>query len=316
MLYFIINEKARSGKGAKIWREVQGILHEENRNYKAWVTEYEGHAFSLAKDICEKDDSDICLVVVGGDGTANEVINGISHFEKVRFGTIPTGSGNDLARGLGMKGSPREHLEGILKCVDAGGDVCWCMDLGQVSWNGGEKPRLFAISAGVGLDALVCKKALKSRLKDFLNQIHLGKLTYLFLTIQSLFSMESTDAAVYFNKTGQRNRKHMICSAVMNFKAEGGGVPMAPLADATDGRLSVCTIWGIKKWRTFFCLPLLVAAKHTRLKGFEVTNCRECGVKLKKPMVLHADGEYCGDVTEMHFKCLPGKLRVLRLKNE
>mgnify|MGYP007019926197 FL=1 len=63
----------------------------------------------------------------------------------------------------------------------------WCMDLGEVNF--GEEKRLFAISAGIGLDALVCKKALKSTIKDILNKIRLGKLTYLVLTVQSLFTI-------------------------------------------------------------------------------------------------------------------------------
>lgn len=54
--------------------------------------------------------------MVGGDGTANEVINGMTHFEKVRFGVIPTGSGNDLARGLGITGTPTEVIGHILNC--------------------------------------------------------------------------------------------------------------------------------------------------------------------------------------------------------
>ena len=310
MLYFIVNEKSRSGKGNEVWREVQNTLHEKNINYHAWVTEYEGQAMTLARDICEKDEEDINLVVVGGDGTANEVINGITHFDKVRFGMIPTGSGNDFARGLGISGTTKEMLERVLNCIEQKSDRVCCMDLGQVSWEGGEKPRLFAISAGTGLDALVCKKALKSKLKDFLNKIKLGKLTYIFLTIQSLFSMETTDAAVHYDRQGQQNMKKTICFAVMNFRAEGGGVPMAPRADAFDGKLSVCSIYGIPKWRTFLCLPFLVAAKHTWIRGFDVTNCKECIIHLKKPMVLHADGEYCGDVTEMKFTCLPQKLRI------
>lgn len=312
MLYFIVNNKSRSGKAAKVWREVQQVLHAREISYKAWVTEYEGHAFALAKEISELADEDICLVVVGGDGTVNEVLNGMTDRKNVRFGMIPTGSGNDLARGLGIKGSPTENLERILASIEAGAEGCFSMDLGQVSWKGKEKPRLFAISAGIGLDALVCKKALKSKVKDFLNKIHLGKLTYLFLTVQSLFSMETTDAAVYFERRGQRNLKKTIFIAAMNLRAEGGGVPMAPEAEATDGKLSVCSACGIPKWRTFFCLPFLVAAKHLWIRGFEVNDCKECTVKLKKPMVLHADGEYCGDVTELTFRCLPGELRVLR----
>lgn len=311
MLYFIVNTKSRSGKGADVWKEVQTALKEKKISYKAWVTEYEGHAMKLAGEICELTDEDICLVVLGGDGTANEVINGMTHFDKVRFGTIPTGSGNDLARGLGIKGTSLECLENILSCIKEGPESCHTMDLGQVSWNGGEKPRLFAISAGVGLDALVCKKALKSKVKDFLNKIHMGKLTYVVLTIQSLFTMQTADTAVHFDGKGQCNFKKNIAFAVMNFSAEGGGVPFAPKADATDGQLSACSIYGIPKWRAFFCLPFLVLGKHLWIRGFEVNDCAECTVHIAKPQVLHADGEYCGDVTDAVFTCLPGKLRVL-----
>lgn len=311
MLYFIVNKKSRSGKGADIWNEVKGTLEERNIVYKAWTTEYEGHAMKLASEICEQPDDDICLVVVGGDGTANEVVNGMKDFDKVRFGTIPTGSGNDLARGLGISGTPTECLERILKCVDAGRDAGFTMDLGQVSWNGGEKPRLFVISSGMGLDALVCKKALKSKLKDFLNKIHLGKLTYVILTVQSLFSINRTNLGVHFDGKGQRNYKKTIAFAMMNFKAQGGGVKFAPKADATDGKLSACSIYSMAKPRALVCFPLLVLGKHMWLPGFEGTDCVECSVHSNEPMVLHADGEYCGDVTEATFICLPSKLRVL-----
>ena len=307
MYYFIVNEHSRSGKGAEIWREVEAVLKEREISYQAYKTEYEGHAFQLSHDICELQEEDIRLIVLGGDGSANEVLNGMTHFEKVKFGVIPTGSGNDLARGLGIKGSPTEQLEAILSCEKE-----FVMDLGEVSWNGGRKPRLFAISAGTGLDALVCKKALKSALKDFLNKIHLGKLTYILLTIESLFTMETTDGAAVSDGKGQKNMKKMIFCAAMNFRAEGGGVPMAPAADAQDWKLSVCCAYGIPKWRTFFCLPFLVTAKHLFIRGFEVTDCAEYDLRLKYPMVLHADGEYCGEVTEIHFKCLPGMLHVLK----
>lgn len=90
MLYFIVNEKSRSGKGAEIWQEVKTSLSEKQINYQAWTTEYAGHAFSLAKEITNRDEEDISLVVVGGDGTTNEAINGMEHMEKVRLGVIPT----------------------------------------------------------------------------------------------------------------------------------------------------------------------------------------------------------------------------------
>ena len=83
---------------------------------------------------------------------------------------------------------------------------------------------------------------------------------------------------------------------------------MAPAASACDGKLSFCEAAGIPKWRTFLCLPFLVAAKHTSIHGFSVTDAKDCTIHLSRPMVVHADGEYCGEVAEVHFRCLPGKL--------
>ena len=121
--------------------------------------------------------------------------------------------------------------------------------------------------------------------------------------------LDGTAAAL--DETPERKLDRIIYIAAMNFKAEGGGVPMAPKADATDGKLSICSVHGIPKWRTFLCLPFLVAAKHTGIRGFDIDDCGTCEVRLKDPMVLHADGEYCGDVTKLQFRCLPGMLRVL-----
>lgn len=188
MLYFIVNEKSKSGNAKQIWKEIEEVLKVRNVSYQAFVSEYRGHAGKLAAEICAMDDNDICLVAVGGDGTANEVINGITDFEKVRFGVIPTGSGNDLARGLLLSKDPKNGAIHILNAMKKSREDTWCMDLGEVNF--GEEKRLFAISAGIGLDALVCKKALKSTIKDILNKIRLGKLTYLVLTVQSLFTMQ------------------------------------------------------------------------------------------------------------------------------
>ena len=310
MLYFIVNEKSKSGNAKQIWMDIEEVLKVRNVSYQAFVSEYRGHAGKLAAEICAMDDDDICLVAVGGDGTANEVINGITDFEKVRFGVIPTGSGNDLARGLSLSKDPKNGVIHILNAMKKTREDTWCMDLGEVSF--GEEKRLFAISAGIGLDALVCKKALKSKIKDLLNKICLGKLTYLVLTVQSLFTMQTADAELIFDQEEGLQKRGMIFTAAMNFKAEGGGVPMAPAASARDGKLSFCEAAGIPKWRTFLCLPFLVAAKHTSIKGFSVTDAKECTICLNRPMVVHADGEYCGEVAKVHFRCLPGKLRVLK----
>ena len=124
----------------------------------------------------------------------NEVLNGITDFDKVRFGMIPSGSGNDFARGLMIDKNPNIALHQILKAIsrEKNGIPVSRVDIGQVRWGETEEEsRIFGISSGIGLDAIVCKKALHSKLKKVLNKIHLGKLTYLLLTVSSLFSMKT-----------------------------------------------------------------------------------------------------------------------------
>ena len=67
MLYFIVNEKSKSGNAKQIWKEIEEVLKVRNVSYQAFVSEYRGHAGKLAAEICAMDDNDICLVAVGGD---------------------------------------------------------------------------------------------------------------------------------------------------------------------------------------------------------------------------------------------------------
>ncbi|MGN0299500.1 MAG: diacylglycerol/lipid kinase family protein [Lachnospiraceae bacterium] len=307
MYYFIVNQKSRGGASRSVWREIHRELVCRGVEYKAYESKYERHAWELARKISSLPEENINLIVVGGDGTLNEVLNGIVDLKKVRLGVIPTGSGNDFARGVGIIGTPTKILSDILDREENDRTI----DLGQIHWEGAEKPRIFCISAGIGLDAIVCKKALHSKLKNFLNKVHLGKLTYLILTVETLFRME-TGHIILEPVGGEKQRfDKTIFVAAMNLRAEGGGVPMAPKADYQDGKLSLCLAYGIPQWVTFFCLPFLVMAKHEAIKGFKVVDYEKCKVSVDRPMVLHTDGEYCADVMEVEIQCLPKALRLL-----
>ena len=154
------------------------------------------------------DGEDIHLVVLGGDGTANEVVQGIVNFSKTRFSYIPTGSSNDLARDTGISRDPVEALERIL--ASAGEQP---MDVGFLHYNtayssdGGqplEKPaedRRFLVSSGIGFDAGVCQEAMHSKIKDFLNKAGMGKLTYLGIALKQL--IRSGNAAAELTVEGK-----------------------------------------------------------------------------------------------------------------
>ena len=310
MYYFIVNYTGGSGKTKKTWNRIHFLLNEKGIGYKAYVTKRVGHAQELAARISEMEDEDIRLVVVGGDGTINEVLNGITDFSRIRFGVIPTGSGNDFARGLNISKNPDEALDLILASARG-----MTIDLGEVIIGDGDR-RVFGISSGIGLDAIVCKKNLNSKTKKFLNKIGLGSLSYVIKTITTLFSMEKYSVRVKMNNSkgdgiNVIRFNDLIFLASMNFAAEGGGVPMNPGARADDGLLSICAVSGIPKWRAFLMLPVLVKGKHVKKKGFLLEDVESLVFDAEKPMVLHADGEYLGDVTHIEMRVLKDILNIL-----
>lgn len=291
-----------------MWEALRRVLAQRRIEYKVYETKYKRHAMELARLISAADEKEKHIVVVGGDGSINEVVNGITDYENVTLSVIPTGSGNDFARGLKLPENPEEGLLNILSCEKEE-----LMDLGKVTCPETGLTRLYAISAGVGMDALVCKKTNTSRTKKVLNVLHLGKLSYLVLTVQSLFTMKTEKVRVYAGEGEKKLKfKELIFLAAMNFRAEGGGVPMAPGASAFDGRLSVCIVSGVKRWQAFFLLPILVIAKHEKLKPITMLDEKQITIKAKAPLVLHTDGEYLGEFKTVRFECLEKKLKIRR----
>lgn len=307
MYYFIVNLTSRTGRTKKSWALIEQELKKRQVSYKAYLSNYAGHVTELARMICNKQEEDICLVVVGGDGTVNEVINGMEHFEKVRFGYIPTGSGNDFGRGLGI--ATKQPLEALNRILNAKEE--FAIDIGRVVWNHGEDGRYFAISSGIGFDAEVCEMALHSKIKNVLNKIGLGKLVYLVLTIKSLMHMEDVDATICYDETEVCKLERMIFTAAMNQPYEGGGVPMAPDATCLDGELSVISVEHIPKIKRWTMLIRLLNKKHNRINGCHLKNCKSLTLRTEQPMVVHADGEYCGRQNEIKYYIEPKKLRML-----
>lgn len=307
MLYFIVNYTSATGKCRNVLKKVIDRLSEKGTEYKLYRTKYKGHAAEIAEKLSKLPDEKITLIVIGGDGTINEVLNGITDFEKVRLGIIPAGSGNDFARGIKIDTDINVLVDKLINNHST--DNTRRVDLGRVCFED-KGSRLFGISSGVGMDAIVCKEVSGSRIKKLLNKLHLGKLSYIFMTVYTLFSMETTDITVDYGKE-KRTINDVIYFVGMNLRAEGGGVPMAPDALPDDGKLSFSSAAGIPKWRTFLCLPILVMAKQKWLKGFDIYPADYAVLKTAKPMILHADGEYLGQFTKIKYECLPGMLNII-----
>ena len=109
MYNFIVNPNARSGLGQSVWKELEAILRKDNIEYQVCYTKYQKHATSIVREITS-DGEDHTIVALGGDGTVNEVVNGIVHLDKTILGYIPIGSSNDFARGLELPTNPEDAL--------------------------------------------------------------------------------------------------------------------------------------------------------------------------------------------------------------
>ena len=307
MYHFIVNLNSRTGKARKIWEELKQELDRRGTEYILHETKYAGHAIEISRKLVKTAEETVKIIVLGGDGTFNEVINGARDYEKIEIGYIPTGSGNDLARGLELSADPMENLIRILDSKEL-----LRMDLGCISWDDGESKKFFAVSSGVGVDADVCRLALSSTLKKVLNKIGLGKLTYAILTLQSLFAMPTMNAHIVADGVDLGGRRIIKKKTFMNHRCEGGGVPMAPIADAFDGKISMTMIHGLTKLGALGAFPSLLAAKHMTNKAYLGIDFKEADIVLKTPFVWHTDGEMCTYNTVMHVECLPGAIKLMK----
>ena len=176
--HFIVNPKARTGMGEMIWRMIEPELKKKRVDYCCYMTKRRNHARKIAGRITA-DGQEHRIVVLGGDGTVNEVVNGIREPGKVTLGYIPIGSSNDFARGLKIPKDPEKALDIILapqKIIH--------MDVGVLCAAG--RQRRFAVSAGIGFDAAVCHEVCVSKWKVLLNRIGLGKLSYAVVALDRL----------------------------------------------------------------------------------------------------------------------------------
>ncbi len=283
MYNFIVNRHSRSGLGGKVWEELEKILQEHAIEYTVFFTEYRRHATSLATKITS-DGNEHIIIALGGDGTVNEVVNGITDFDKTTFGYIPVGSGNDFARGLHLPTDPKAALEVILANANT-----HKINIGSIAY--GNRVRRFAVSAGLGYDAAICHEVVVSKVKQFLNKIKLGKLTYVFVAINRLFSSKLDEMTLILDHDKELHFPKTYFVACMNNPYEGGGLMFAPDAKNDDDCVDVVVAADIPRLKVLRILPTAYKGKHTRFKGIHVFTAKHVEVHSKRPLAIHTDGE-------------------------
>lgn len=323
MYYIIVNPASKSGRGAKIWSDIQPILEQKEIEYKVFFSKEVGHIIKLVRDLSTsllKADSDFILklIVLGGDGTLNETLQGILDFSRVQIGYIPTGSSNDMARDLGLSQNPTEILERILCCNEP-----FFMDLGCLTYNrptgqiSGQQTeasvckRYFSVSTGIGFDAAVCKEALASKFKNVLNKIGLGKLTYLSIALKQLLLAKKVACTITLDDDRQIHLPKFLFVASMIHQYEGGGFKFCPGADSSDGIIDICAVGNIPKWLILIALPTAFSGEHYRFNGIDHYTASKICLETSAPLWVHTDGEVSMKSSSIIITCEQKKLQFL-----
>ncbi len=303
MYYFIVNPSSRSGHGLKVWQKVEAELERVSVEYRVFFTSKRLSATELVRDITGQPGQHT-IVALGGDGTVNEAVNGIQDFSRVTFAYIPTGSSNDFARSLGLPHDPAAAVQNILYPT-----YYVKTDLGELQYDG--NTRLFVVSCGIGFDAAVCHEALRSRIKDVLNHLGLGKLTYVGIALRQLLLLPAFPISIRLNNGLKLSFPKIFFVSVQNFPYEGGGLKMCPHADDKDGKLDLCVVERLSKLFLAAVLPTAYFGKHTIFRQVHLHKGESIHLKTTVPMPVHVDGESCQCQTDISLRCLPARLKVI-----
>jgi len=317
MYQIIVNPGARSGSGKRTWERIQQILDKKKIPYDVHITtsrqDASEYSCALYNEYLEKKEP-LHLVVLGGDGTMNAIIQGLPSLDNVALSTIPVGSSNDLARALGISFTPDEAIEHLTSKP-----TTLYMDYGMVHMENTLAPEApgipdkpFLVSSGLGYDAAVCVGANTSGFKRMLNKVGLGKLTYLFVSIKKIFSTTYCDADLYLDDSETPiHIERMLFVAAMNNKYEGGGFMFAPDASNYDGILNLCSVSGMSRFRVLLTLPHGLKGDHFRFEGVNEYKAHSYTLKTAEPLYIHTDGETFNKVDLIRVSCHKESVRII-----
>jgi YegS/Rv2252/BmrU family lipid kinase len=298
----IVNPNAGNGKGKKDWETISGHLKNENISFAVRFTEKKGHAINLTIEAITAGYRKI--ITVGGDGTLNEVVNGVfantvCKTTDIVLSLIPVGTGNDWGR---MFGIPLDYLKAVKIIAD---NKTLLHDAGLVSfYNGDEKKsRHFINIAGLGFESVVVKKT--NIQKD---NGRGGKLIYFYNLLTSLLAYKNTKSEITID--GRISHANIFSLNVGNGRYCGGGMRQTPNAIPDDGLLDVTIINGMGKFEIIRNLKILYDGKilqHPKIDGYK---CKSIKVTSEDVMLAEADGESLGQ-TPAEFSIVPLGLKIV-----
>jgi len=295
---FIVNPVAGNGIALKMTNTIHKLFNElklkyQDISYEIVYTKEEGHATEIARKYSSMDTYRI--YAVGGDGTLNEVLNGMIGSDS-SLGCIPGGSGNDFVKSIVAKFDRRRILMNTVLGTEEEIDVA--------SVDG----RYFINIASMGFDASVVNNVEKFKSKSYLP----NKFAYLASVLDTAKDFRNLNLRMVVDQKEIQTEAFMV--AIANGKYYGGGIKIAPDADFRDGLLDVILVRDITRAKIIKFLPKAVPGKHMDLEEVTLMRAKTIDLYSDEPVFLNIDGELEAR-REAHFRLEDAKVKFIIPKN-
>jgi len=299
----IVNPISGRGAGDRAVPLIEQLLQGHGLNFDLVRTERPWHAAELAQQAIQ--DRYGVVVAVGGDGTANEVLNGLMLARqagienRAAMGILSVGRGNDFAFGAGV---PRDLAAG---CLVLAQDHRRTIDVGRVVGGLYPQGRYFGNGVGIGFDAVVGFEALKMK------RLH-GFPSYIVAALKTIFLYYHAPL-VRIEYDGQTITQPSLLISIMNGRRMGGGFMMAPQAENDDGLFDLCIASQVSRARIFTLIPRFMNGTQATQESIRTGRTRHITVTaIEGVLPAHADGEtLCTEGRQLAMELLPRQIEML-----
>jgi len=295
----IVNPVAGARSTRRKWPIISRLLERVGLAFDFNYTEGVGHAIELARMAAS--DGYRYLVAVGGDGTVNEVANGIlisPNAAATSLGVVSTGTGSDFARSAGLA---RDYATA---CKNLKSSKRLTIDVGVVEcqFRGKTQERFFVNSAGVGFDAAVVKET--ERFPKFFG----GTVPYVAGLLRTLFIYKNKPVVIKIGDEVERTR--VLNVVVANGGYLGGGMHIAPEAELCDSLLDIAIVGDMGKFELLRELPKVYKGTHVNHPKFKMKKTAHATIESPETMLVYADGELLGECPAS-FRVVPKALSLV-----
>lgn len=293
LIRVIINPKAAGGKGIRLLPRLVGTLNLLGRAHHVHITTRPGEAIDVAHRFALSGSA--LVIAVGGDGTVNEVANGLLLGGGLSaLGVIPAGRGSDFARTLRVSRDVAEAVTAF------GQRATRRVDVGRADYEDGTS-RFFVNAAGLGFDGAVAEVATATRLPG-------STLPYLHGVIGALLRYHNVEVTI--DADGRRATGHACSVIVSNTPFVAGGMKLVPSADLADGLLDLAVLGDLSKLALIRNVPKVYRGTHTNDPKFTHALVRRVRIETTAPILVQLDGELAGH-PPVTFSVVPGALSVM-----